>query len=414
MELSRAALIAEVRTSLGNFSIDLNYTGARRTVSHFMRLAKGEQPWLDEKTGQIRSGVPFYNGLKFYKKEGSAASIPKYIQAGARYPDDPAVFISNEKQGAGYVIRDEIRHYAGTSTLVVPHGLYTVSMANTGPHSSSSQFFINLVNDTWWNERNSAFGVVQQQFIEYPENGSPYVSYNGRDVVNAIHAASQNVTIYSVKFRITNNTPTEFDSSEQATELPVFYNRQISSLMHTPTNVVLNYDSVVPASETRVWFSLNLFNWSPFPSATTYASAGAAPVITFNHGGARQLFLRSTMAAYPVSTVPDSLDGEIIRIALGKPYAQPQTNVVQLYFDPNGLEHTYYSYTSQSWGTFVYSLLQGGPYHGDMEVTYDGSENVTYQLYFGGANQWVTEDEQMRAIINPDASAPIEARWYYQ
>ncbi len=176
-----AALIAEVRTSAGNFSIDLNYIGARRTVSHFYQLATGSRPWLDEKTGKIRTGVPFYNGLTFHKKEGFFGAIaPKYIQTGARYPNDPGVFIPNDKQGCGYVIRDEIRHYAGTSALIVPHGLYTVSMANTGPHSGSSQFFINLINDNSWNERNSAFGTVEKLFKVYNSSGQVTgVTHNG-------------------------------------------------------------------------------------------------------------------------------------------------------------------------------------------------------------------------------------------
>lgn len=119
------------------------------------------------------------------------------------------------------------------------------------------------------------------------------------------------------------------------------------------------------------------------------------------------------MAAYPVSTVPASLDGENIRIALGKPYAIPQSNVVQLYFDSNGLNHSYFSYSSESSGSFTYTLIPRGPYHADLEVTYDGSENVTYRLYFGGANQSVSEDEQMRALINPVGNSATEARWYY-
>ena len=88
VQVSSAQLIAEVRTSLGNFSINLNYIHAERTVANFMRLAEGTQPWLEEKTGRVMRNTPFYNGLTFHKAVDLApplsTTLRRYIQAGAK------------------------------------------------------------------------------------------------------------------------------------------------------------------------------------------------------------------------------------------------------------------------------------------------------------------------------------------
>jgi cyclophilin family peptidyl-prolyl cis-trans isomerase len=421
---THAALIAEVRTSAGNFSIDLDYEGAPRTVSHFYRLAAGLQPWLDEKTGVIRNGVKFYDNLKFYKKVEHGPPLhpiyQKYIQAGIRYPGDVFVFIPDAKQGAGYVLRDEIKS-DGFGDLDVPHGLYTVSMANNGPNSSSSQFFINLLDDSSWNGRNSAFGVVEQVFIEYPAFGLPYVSHNGFVVVNAILTSQLPVTIFSIRFRITNNSPLIYDSTEFAGELPVMMKRDITSVTHNATDVVLGYGSLFNGHEMRQMFSLDLFTWQPAPAQTQYVPANISPTVNFAHGGTPRAFFRTIASLYPISTVPTNLNGKRIRIALNIPYAtQPTTNilipirnVLQLYFDVNGITNTYLQYSDGSTGTFTYTFTARGPYHADLEITPDGLASKTYRLYFGGMGDDVTEDGQMHALIDPDIDPPIEARWWY-
>ncbi|MEJ6572019.1 MAG: peptidylprolyl isomerase [Akkermansiaceae bacterium] len=415
---TRAALIAEVRTNVGNFSIDLNYDGAPRTVSHFYRLAAGLQPWLDEKTGVIRTGVKFYDGLRFYKKvEHGPPFHPvfqKYIQAGIRYPGDPFVFIPDAQQGAGYMLRDEIKSN-GSGGIAVPHGLYTVSMANNGPNSSSSQFFINILDDSSWDGRNSAFGTVLAQFTEYDQAGLPVAVSNGRAVVNAISATSQTVTIYSIRFRITNNSPLVYDSTEFAGELPIIIKRQITSVTHNATSVVLGYGPSYYGNEMRQMVSLDLFTWQPSPAQTQYVPANISSTVSIAHGGTPRAFFRTTSALYPVTTVPNNLRGKDIRIALYIPNFNPIPNLLQLYFDVDGITNTYFQYSDLSVGTFTYTFTPSGPYHADLEITPAGFASKTYRLYFGGMEDDVdvAANEERHALIDPNINPPIEARWWY-
>jgi peptidyl-prolyl cis-trans isomerase A (cyclophilin A) len=97
---------------------------APKTVANFVGLASGEQAWLDGFTGAVRR-QPFYDGITFHRIVGGFV-----IQGGLA-----------ERAGdrrAGYHFRDEF-----DSTL--RHSKEGIlSMANSGPHSNGSQFFITL------------------------------------------------------------------------------------------------------------------------------------------------------------------------------------------------------------------------------------------------------------------------------
>src|SRR5436190_15064067 len=59
-------IYADFTTSLGNFTCQLHYTNAPRTVANFIGLTTGELAWLDLNTGVSRN-VPFYDGLTFHR-----------------------------------------------------------------------------------------------------------------------------------------------------------------------------------------------------------------------------------------------------------------------------------------------------------------------------------------------------------
>lgn len=135
--------------SLGVVQVRLDYDKAPRTCANFIGLATGERPWLDTTTGQIKSGVPYYDGLTFHRL------IHTFMMQGG----DP---LGTGSGGPGYVFQDEfdddLRHAKK----------YVLSMANSGPHSNGSQFFIMLV-DNWtgtgishtdMDNKHSVFGEV--------------------------------------------------------------------------------------------------------------------------------------------------------------------------------------------------------------------------------------------------------------
>lgn len=109
-------LLADVVTSRGeNFTIELRYDLAPRTVAHFMRLASGGQPWLDHATGRMMTGVPYYTGTKLQRFASQSGPLRAYLQAGERKD-------AIGTEGPGYVLRDEIRrNLNGAGSLVLPH-----------------------------------------------------------------------------------------------------------------------------------------------------------------------------------------------------------------------------------------------------------------------------------------------------
>lgn len=137
---SADGLYARFDTSLGTFWCQLEYTRAPRTVANFVSLAEGTRPWLDFNRATV-SSRRFYDGLTFHRVvEGFV------IQGGS-----PNGFGNDNP---GYTFKDEfhpqLRHNAA--------GI--LSMANSGPNSNGSQFFVTLTNTPSLDDKHSVFGSV--------------------------------------------------------------------------------------------------------------------------------------------------------------------------------------------------------------------------------------------------------------
>ena len=133
-------LYAKFTTSAGVFTIRLFEKETPKTVANFVGLAEGTKEWKDPVTGQGIS-KPFYNGLIFHRV------IPDFmIQGGCP--------LRNGTGGPGYKFEDE---FAPGLKHDKPGIL---SMANAGPNTNGSQFFITLVPTPWLDNRHSVFGEV--------------------------------------------------------------------------------------------------------------------------------------------------------------------------------------------------------------------------------------------------------------
>lgn len=136
-------LYADIETSKGNIIVELDYKNAPITVANFITLAEGKNTYV----ANSYKGKKLFNGLKFHrvisKKNGDTQDF--MIQTG-----DP---LGNGSGDAGYKFKDEI-----TSASFDKGGL--LAMANSGPGTNGSQFFITIVETPWLNGKHTIFGHV--------------------------------------------------------------------------------------------------------------------------------------------------------------------------------------------------------------------------------------------------------------
>jgi peptidyl-prolyl cis-trans isomerase A (cyclophilin A) len=127
-------------TSEGSFNVRLFDKEAPNTVANFVGLAEGTKEWKDPSTGQKQS-APYYNGVVFHRVIDGFM-----IQGGDR--------LGTGTGGPGYTFADEfhpsLRH--GRAGML--------SMANAGPDTNGSQFFITLGPTPHLDNRHSVFGEV--------------------------------------------------------------------------------------------------------------------------------------------------------------------------------------------------------------------------------------------------------------
>ncbi|MES2411301.1 MAG: peptidylprolyl isomerase [Bacteroidota bacterium] len=136
-------LYAEIETSKGTILLELEYQKAPVMVANFVTLAEGKNQFVTKEF----KGKPFYDGLKFHRviSKSNGDEDDFMIQTG-----DP---LGNGSGDAGYKCRDEFTNLKHDKPGVL-------SMANSGPNTNSSQFFITLKETPWLDGQHSIFGCV--------------------------------------------------------------------------------------------------------------------------------------------------------------------------------------------------------------------------------------------------------------
>ena len=131
-------------TTQGQFKIRLFDTMAPKTVANFVELAEGTKEWTDPKTGQ-KTKRPFYDGLTFHRV------IPDFmIQGGCPQGTGTG--------GPGYRFADEFHPELRHSRPGM------LSMANAGPNTNGSQFFITVEATPWLDQKHAIFGEVVEGY----------------------------------------------------------------------------------------------------------------------------------------------------------------------------------------------------------------------------------------------------------
>ena len=133
-------LYAVFQTSRGNIVVKLFEKDAPKTVANFVGLATGKQEWVDPRTGK-KSNARLYDGTAFHRV------IPQFMIQGG----DP---LGTGTGGPGYKFEDEFQ----SGRKFDRPGL--LAMANAGPNTNGSQFFITEVPTPHLNNRHTIFGEV--------------------------------------------------------------------------------------------------------------------------------------------------------------------------------------------------------------------------------------------------------------
>jgi len=138
-------LYATFNTSMGAITCRLFERESPETVRSFVALALGAKPWKDPRTGQAKN-TPLYDGTIFHRV------IPQFMIQGG----DP---MGTGTGDGGFVIPDE---WAKSSLDFSAAGM--LAMANAGPNTTGTQFFITEVPVPYLNGKHTIFGQVTDGF----------------------------------------------------------------------------------------------------------------------------------------------------------------------------------------------------------------------------------------------------------
>lgn len=166
----KEGLYADIETSKGNMIVKLEFEKVPNTVANFVTLAEGKNPFVSEEF----KGKPFYDGLKFHR-----VIADFMIQGG-----DPN---GDGSGGPGYKFKDEFHPDLRHSKAGI------LSMANAGPSTNGSQFFITHKETPWLDNMHTVFGEVVE----------------GLEIINTITADDviEKITIIRI-----GNTAKKFDA----------------------------------------------------------------------------------------------------------------------------------------------------------------------------------------------------------
>ena len=171
-------IYAVIFTSKGRIICDLAYEHAPVTVANFIALANGSI-----RTEYNRDGSPYYDGMNFHRV------VPNFMIQGG----DP---LSSGRGGPGYTFRDEFSSLSHDRPG-------TLSMANRGPNTNGSQFFITHSPQVHLDGAHTVFGYVVRgqeivdatqkgdiiEHIEIQRDGESAVAFNEMEILahNGIH-----------------------------------------------------------------------------------------------------------------------------------------------------------------------------------------------------------------------------------
>lgn len=152
---------ATLHTSMGDIVIELFPNHAPKTVANFVELAAGMREWVNPNTGE-KTNQPLYDGTVFHRV------IKGFMIQGG----DP---LGTGTGGPGYRFADEFHPELSFNKP------YLLAMANAGPGTNGSQFFITVAPTTWLDRKHSIFGVVKNEASQKIVQAISEVKVGGAD-----------------------------------------------------------------------------------------------------------------------------------------------------------------------------------------------------------------------------------------
>jgi peptidyl-prolyl cis-trans isomerase A (cyclophilin A) len=333
-------IFADFTTSMGNFTCQLDYTNAPKTVANFVGLATGERAWLDLVTGEARTNA-FYNGLTFHRVV--AGFVDQSGSPNGQGTDDP-----------GYAFVDEF------SPLLTFNGPWVMAMAHhLGiPNDNGSQFFLTVEPFTSGNNVYPVFGNVI--------SGTNVVAAINRVATDSNNKPLTNVVIQQVVIRRVGAAAAAFDINAQG--LPVVTNLPLS-ITRNSGQVVLTFSNRLYA-ENRYYDSTDLSSWVANPLAIEITAPTSnivpVPIVSTNE------FFRFAQVQYASSTfAPKDLLGGTLTMAFSA-----------------GLGTLTFVFNSTGGGT--YSVSSGGSGSIGYNWTQDIYRGYLYPIQLSGSGESMT------------------------
>lgn len=344
-----AQIYADVETSVGTFTMDLDFVNAPLAVGNFVGLATGSITWIDAKTGTVRTNTPYYTDTIFHRVIANFMN-----QAGSQG--------GQGTDGPGYNFLDEF----STSDFSAP---YTVAMANSGPQTNGSQFFITTVPTTWLNNKHTVFGTI-------PADGTENIVEGSIDVIDAINAVPVTVTggsipvtpvvINSITIRRIGAPAMAFDELTQ--DLPVITATEIDITFPGPDTKPTLLVNQAPGTTFHLGLSGDLDSW--MLDERFLDGRAEAPLSDYNPVPLQTRFDRHyfnpALTTWPSNAdFPDSLEDRVFAATINA----LRGAVLVFTLDPSGTSGTW-TFNEQS-GIIIDASLVADGYGASITITTD-------------------------------------------
>lgn len=337
-------VFADFTTSMGSFTCRVEYVKAPKASANFIGLATGERAWLDLTSGLVRTD-PFYDGQIFHR----------VIEGFMNQSGSPNGMGTD---GPGYAFLDEfdptLRH----------DGFGVLSMANSGPDSNGSQFFVTAAPTPWLDDVHTVFGAVVGGSNVVYEINNVETDVNDRPLTN--------VVLQSVQIRREGAAAQAFDIHAQG--LPVVTGLFLD-IAKGPGEVSLSFSNQLYA-DNRLYSSSNLVDWLEERIGIEITPPDANEVHRTTTESSQ--FFRMAQVQYASSTLaPKDLYGRTLTLT----FAPGGPGVITITFDSMG--GGTYTWSGGDPGTVTSYEWSQEPYRGQLyPIILSGIVPMTLRLDF--------------------------------